>query len=159
MTQYNMSKMAAGVQPKVLHKGIIGVVSVLAFQAVALANGDNINALQLAADATDPQGFGPSITQIGVDTDQLDTGNTLSFTVGDANNNARFISASNVGRTGGIATANVAGSYGYQPFSGAFTNYPTASNALYTLQVWITATATTPKAGTMRVKAEYTYDP
>lgn len=159
MTIYNMSKMAAGVQPKVLHKGIIGVISTLAFAAVALANGDNINALQLAADATDPVGFGPTITGVTVDTDQLDTGNTVSFTAGDAASHARFISASTLGRTGGIVSQNVAGSIGYQPFATSFTAYPTVSNALYTLQVWITATATTPAIGTMRVKCDYTYDP
>jgi hypothetical protein len=159
MTQYLMSKMAAGIQPRVLVSGPISVLSILAFQAVALANGDNINALNLASDPAINVSNGPTILDVSVDIDQLDTGNTLSFTAGDATNHARFISASTLGRTGGIARANVQGTMGYQPFAGAFNAYPTQSLQTYTLQVWVTATATTPAAGSMRVKCDYTYDP
>lgn len=160
MTIYNMSKMAAGIQPRILPGGGgVKVLSLLAFAAVALANGDSVNAMQLGADASMNAGFGPTIHNVTVDTDQLDTGNTMSFTAGDAASHARFISGSTLGRTGGIVSANVAGTVGYQPFAAAFTAYPTLSQQLYTLQVWITATATTPQAGTMRVLAEFTYDP
>jgi hypothetical protein len=159
MTIYNMSKMAAGVQPRVLPAGYgVTVLSSLAFAAVALAIGDVINALQIQGDPAENP-VGPSMIGVGVDTGQLDTGNTLAFTVGDAANNARYISASNIGRTGGIQTANVGGSIGYQPFLTTFTTYPSISKQVYTLGVYITATATTAAGATMTVKAEFTYDP
>lgn len=159
MTTYNASKMAAGVQPKVLASGVIAVISTLAITvANAIATNDLINMLQLEGDPGIPTAFGPSITGVAIDTDQLDTGAGIVLALGDATTANRFITGSTIGQAGGYAVPNVAGTLGYQPFASSYGTYTTASLQLYTLVVKVTTGATTPKAGTLRVKCEYSYD-
>lgn len=161
MATYNASKMAAGVQPRALATGLIPVVSILALAQALLLN-DVINMLQLGGAPDVPTNFGPAITGVALDTDQLDTGGggaTLKFNLGDANSSNRFISQSTIGQTGGYQAPNVGGWLGYAPFSGSYTNYPTASLQTYTLQLKCQTAPNAWQNGTVRVKCEYTYDP
>lgn len=163
MTIYSATKMAAGVQPRVLPSGagVIVLSSLLMTVAAALATGDLINMLNIGADASESGalGAGPFMTAVSLDCDQIDTGAGVVLAVGDSTTAARFITGSTIGQTGGYAGPNVGGTLLFQPFATTFNTYPTASLATYTVVVKATTGCTTPKQGTIRLKAEYTYDP
>lgn len=160
MTIYNASKMAAGVQPKVAPSGVIVVVSSLALVAALQAN-DTINMLQLAGNPDIPTNFGPVITGLALDSDDLDSNGvpTLTFDLGDAGNAARFMNQVTVGQAGGYVGPNVAGTLGYAPFANTYGTYTTQSLQLYTLVLKCHTGPATWQNGTVRVKCEYTYDP
>jgi hypothetical protein len=158
MAVYNMSKMAAGVQPKALPSGIVPVISTAALATALLLN-DTINALQIGGDPGIPTNFGPVMSSVALDCDALDAGNTLKFNVGDAGNAARYINQSTVGQAGGYQAPNVGGWLGYAPFSGVYGTYTTLSLQLYTIVVKCQTAPGNWANGTIRVKAEYTYDP
>lgn len=160
---YNGTKMAAGTQPRILPQGFI--ISVLSTYAVGtgtpptLATGDIIQMMQLGADPSGAPGYGPTILGMLMDSDQIDTGSGVELEVGDSVTAGRYISSSNIGQAGGLASMNVAASLGYQPDASAFSTYPTSSLLLYTISITASTGCTTPKAGTIRLKVEYTYDP
>lgn len=158
MTTYSGTKLASGVQPRVLPSGSgVRVLSTFA-SAVALLVNDIINMVNLEANPVE-SGNGPAVLGVTLDSDDLDTGAGLVYDVGDATVAARYISASNIGQAGGVARNNVAGSVGYQPFAAAFTNYPTVSLATYTIAVKINTAPAVWQAGTIRLLVDYTYDP
>lgn len=161
MTVYNASKMAAGVQPRILQTG----AGVVVLSTIALPNNlalnDTINWMKLESDPSIPVSFGPTILGVSMDSDKLDSNVAPAITLdlGDATTAARYVSQATIAQNGGYIGANVGGWLGYQPFAAAFTNYPTTSQQTYTLVGKVHAAAATPQAGTLRVKAEYTYDP
>lgn len=161
MTTYNATKMAAGIQPKVLLSAAGVAVLSLFTPAVALVLNDIINMVSLEGDPGIPVAFGPTIMGVSLDSDQLDSngGPTMKFDVGDATGAARFITQTTIPQTGGLQGANVAGTLGYQPFSATYNNYPTASLQIYTVQVKVHTAPATWQAGTIRLKVEYSYDP
>ena len=159
MTTYNATKMAAGIQPRALPTGIVPVISTFLMTVAAkLATNDLVNMLNIEGDPA-IIGGGPSITGMALDCDQIDTGAGVVLALGDATTANRYITGSTVGQAGGYATPNQAGVLGYQPFLTTFNAYPTASLALYTIVLKATTGVTTGQLGTIRVKAEYTYDP
>ena len=90
---------------------------------------------------------GVFIDNFAVDVDQLDTGAGMLFTVGTVASPALFISSTNLGQTGGILGANVAGTLG--------STFSATTQVIAT----ITHAATTPKAGNFRFKLTYTASP
>ena len=101
MAAYNSNKMLAGTQPKMLPSA--GGVNVLATASLttALALNDTINMLQLAADASDPQGSGPTIIGMVLDCDKLDSNGTptITLSVGDSVSATRYFNASTIAQT------------------------------------------------------------
>lgn len=160
MTTYQGSKLAAGVQPRQLPAGYdISQLSSFAMPVgTPFATNDILQMVNLIGDPAE-QNPGPYISGVSLDSDQIDTGAGVVMAVGDSNTAARFITGSTIGQTGGWAAPNVAGTILFQPFATTFNNYPTASLATYTVQIKFTTGVTTPKAGTIRLKVSYTYDP
>lgn len=163
MTTYNSNKCVAGVQPKYLPTaGSVNVVAMYT-QNPALALNDIVNMINLAADASDPNGQGPSIVGIALDTDQLDSGGAAAITldVGDATSAQRYFAASTVGQAGGLVSPTKGGILGYQPFGGSyFATYTTVSLATYTILLKCHAAAQTAiTTAQIRLATEYTYDP
>ena len=96
---------------------------------------------------------GAYLTDLVIDVDSLDTSTGVTFEVGYTNTGttqaAAFIATGNTtARSGGVAYPNVAGSYGFSS--------PTLNS---TVQMKITAAATTAKAGSVRFKLTYNYNP
>lgn len=110
MATFNTNKASATVPVKVLASRDITVIGSYAILA-ALALNDVIVGPSIPAGAT--------LISVRIDVPQLDTGGSpaLKFDVGTAATPAKFISASTIGQTGGIATASVAGTIGYSPTS------------------------------------------
>jgi hypothetical protein len=166
MTAYNASKMLAGTQPKMLPSaGGVNVLSTIAL-TTALAVNDTINFVQLASDAADnPSGFGPTILDVTLDSDKLDTNGapTISWNVGDATSANRYFSSGTaggqIGRTGGYVIPSNPAVLGFQPFASSFTVYPTPSLQLYTILLTVVAAAATWQNGTIRLLVGFTYDP
>lgn len=160
MTTYNASKMAAGIQPRAFPAGIVPVISSLAL-TVALVGNDTINMLQLAGDPAIPVNFGPVISSLAFDSDDLDSNGApaITFDLGDAGSAARFMNQVTTAQAGGYTGPNVAGTLGYAPFAASYGTYTTLSNQLYTLVLKCHTAAATWQNGTVRVKCEYTYDP
>lgn len=160
MTTYNGSRMAAGVQPRVLPSGYgVTVLSTFAMPVgTPFLTNDLLNMLNIEGDAAEANP-GPFITGVALDSDQIDTGAGVIMAVGDSGAAARYITGSNVGQAGGFTGPNVGGTLNYQPFATTYNTYTTASLQLYTMVIKFTTGVTTPKAGTVRLKAEYTYDP
>lgn len=156
------SKMATGTQPKFLPTaGGVNVLSTISLTTTLTLN-DLISMLQIAGDPADPAGSGATVLGIVLDSDQLDNAATKTITldVGDTlGNPSTFMSAVNTAQAGGYAIPTQPAVLGYQPFVNAFTSYTTASNLLDTITVKVHAAAATPKAGTLRLLFEYTYDP
>lgn len=110
----------------------------------ALASADVINGPTIPASAY--------VTDVVIDTDQLDTGTTVAFEVGYVQSGtttaAAFIASGNTtARAGGIAYANVPATIGFSP----------TANSI--MQMKMTAAAATAKAGSVRMKLVYTYNP
>ena len=170
MTVWTASAMVAGVQPRYLpSSGGVNVLSTVAL-TVALALNDTINLVQLIADASDPNGVGPTIIGMELDIDQLDSNGspTIKFNVGDVTATnppnlvgvaARYYSQTTIAQAGGYAVPNVNGVLGFQPFAGAFSTYPTQSKQTYNIIATVQTGAATPKAGTFRIVVGYTFDP
>lgn len=160
MTTYNATKMAAGVQPRVLPGGAgVSVLSTFLMTVAAkLLTNDLVNMVTLEGDPA-LSGGGPSMLGVALDCDQIDTGAGVVLALGDATTANRYITGSTIGQAGGYAGPNQGGVLGFQPFSATFAAYPTASLALYTIVLKATTGVTTGQLGTIRVKAEYTYDP
>jgi hypothetical protein len=97
---------AAGVQPIVP----VGNVEAVAYGeyslAAALAAADVVQMVKVPA--------GAYITGITLAPDDLDTGTTITLSVGDGNIAARFISASTAAQTGAVVTLSVAAGMGFQ---------------------------------------------
>ena len=161
MTVYTSNKMLAGTQPKMLPSA--GGVNVLAVASLttALVLNDTINMVQLAADAADPVGNGPSIIGIVLDCDKLDSNASpaITLSVGDAGSATRYFSASTIAQQGGYAIPTIPAILGYQPFGSAFNTYPTPSLAFYTIFVTCSHAAATFQNGNVRLLTEFTYDP
>lgn len=160
MTAYNATKMAAGIQPRVLPGG--GGIAVLStFQmtvAAKLLTNDLVNFLNIEGDPG-VSGGGPSILAMALDCDQIDTGAGVVLALGDATTANRYITGSTIGQTGGYTGPNQGGTLGFQPFSTTYATYTTISLQTYTVVLKATTGVTTGQLGTIRVKAEYTYDP
>lgn len=106
----------------------------------SLASGDTISGPTLPA--------GCYITDVIVDTTDLDSATSSTFECGYTGALAAFIADGNTTmRTGGVVHANVGGTIGF-----------TATTAT-TVLVTITATAGTPVAGTVRIALNYTASP
>lgn len=105
-TTYASSEAAAGIQPKSLHAGAIVRSATYALTA-ALAVDDVIQMFKLPAGAV--------VHEVILASGDLDTDGTptIALDVGDAGAAARFISASTIARTGGVARADQAGGVGY----------------------------------------------
>lgn len=157
MTVYLASKMAAGIQPRYLATGAgVKVYSFLALAALVL--NDTINMLNLEGNPVHV-GNGPTVEDMTLACDKIDTGNVAILDVGDATVSGRYITGSNVGQAGGVARLNNAVGVGYQPFVNAYTNPDTLSNQLYTVVVKCTTAPNAFQAGTIRLVAEFTYNP
>lgn len=132
--------------PELAKYGLYDVTELwVASLTTALASADIINGPTIPS--------GSYVTDLVVDVDQLDTGTTVAFEVGYVQNGtttaAAFIASGNTtARAGGIAFPNVAGTYGF-------------TNATYNsvLQMKMTAAAATAKAGSVRFKLTYNYNP
>ncbi|HVZ18167.1 MAG TPA: hypothetical protein VG897_13675 [Terriglobales bacterium] len=157
MTAYNASKFLPGVTPRMLQSAAgVKVLSTLALAALAL--NDTINFMNLQGDPVfGPNG--PTICDVILGCDDIDTGAAVVLDVGDANLSGRYISGSTVGQAGGIARMNVAAGLGYQPFAAAYNNYTTLSNQLYAIVGKCTTAPNVFQAGTIRLLVDYTYDP
>jgi hypothetical protein len=105
----------------------------------ALANGDTI--------IGPPMPPGVYLENVVIDTDDLDGGGALTFTVGYAGALAAFISTTTIGQTGGIVSGNVAGMTGL--------TFAATTPVLVT----ITHAASPPTAGKMRIRVSYTASP
>lgn len=140
MTTYLSNKAQPGIEPKYLAAGAIDVVATYTFASAPSAN-DLVQLMTIPSGAT--------ITGVTLDSDKIDTNasGTLTFDVGDGTTAARFISASTVGQTGGVAYAGVAATVGYQY---------SANTALF---LKVHAAAATFASGTVRVCVEYSMDP
>lgn len=159
MTVYNAPKVAAGVQPRALPQGFgVSVISIQS-QTTQLVPNDTINMVQIQADPSLGPNGGPVVQNVTLDCDALDSGTTLTLSVGDSVNANRYFSASTVARAGGYVQPTLGGILGYAPFGGAFfSTYTTVSNATYTVVVKAVASATTWANGNIRLMFEYTYD-
>jgi hypothetical protein len=104
----------------------------------ALANGDTIYGPVLPA--------GYYLTNVKIDTPSLDSSTGLVLEAGYTGALGAFIVGSIVGQGGGIQSANVPGTTGF--------NAATATQILVT----VTHAATTPVAGTLRIMMSYTRD-
>lgn len=161
MATYNASKMLAGTQPAYLpSKGGVNVLTSIS-QTTALSTNDVINLLQLQANPADPVGFGPTIIGMLLDTDKLDTGGSPQITldVGDSGATQRYFKAVTTAQAGGYATPNNSAVLGFQPFAGSFATYTTASLLNQTVFLTCHLQASTWANGTIRLLAEYTFDP
>jgi hypothetical protein len=145
--------------------GGVNILSTISLATALLLN-DVIQLMQLGADASNPNGLGPTVIGIVFDVDQLDSNGapTITLDVGDQVTGAaatpqRFFAASTIAQAGGYAVPTKNAVLGYQPFAGSFGVYTTPS--LLTDQVYATvhAAPATFKAGTMRFLAEVTFDP
>jgi hypothetical protein len=163
MTVYLASKALTGVQPKVLPSAA-GVNNIsVASLTTALALNDTVNFMYLAADASDPDGQGPSIVEVTLDAGQLDTGGGITLSLGDqvagaAATPTRFLNASTVAQTGGLATPTVAGTIGYQPFASSFAAYTSISNLLDLIYMTCAHAPTVWQNGRVALMMGYTYD-
>ena len=163
MTTYNSNKCLAGVQPKLLPTA--GGVNALSLytQSPALATNDIVNMINLESDASNPNGFGPTLQGITLDTDQLDSGGSAAILLdlGDAASSTRYFSSTTLGKTGGYAIPSVPAILGYQPFAAPYFNtYTTVSLATYTILLKChTQAQTAVTTAQIRLATEYTYDP
>jgi len=161
MTVYNASKMLAGVQPKVLPSaGGVNALSIINLTTALVVN-DTINFVSLAADASDPQGNGPTIIGIVLDSDKLDSNASpaIKLNLGDSGSPTRYFNQTTIAQQGGYAIPTTPAILGYQPFASAFNTYPTPSLATYTIFATCQTAAATFQAGNVRLLTEYTYDP
>lgn len=144
MAIYNSNKV--GATPKYLDPAA-GVNSIATYSWIAASNptltlGDTIVFMPIPA--------GVFMMDIGLDVDKLDgAGTTLTLSVGDASNPARYMSGITIGRAGGYATSNVNGWTGY---SYAATTYLIAT-------VTATAGGAVPTNAGVRLFISYTADP
>lgn len=98
-----------------------------------------------------PNGY--AVESVYLDCAQLDTNAspTLTLEVGDSTTAGRYISGSTIGRTGGVAINNVAGSVGYvnpiQNSAGSTGQFSGGNAGATTIQVKVTAVAATFAAG------------
>lgn len=88
-----------------------------------------------------------SLVNVVISITDVDDATSFAMTVGRSGSTAAFIASNTIGRTGGIARMDVAGSLGYTP---------TADTPVL---VTITATAGTPAAGTIRIGVTCTRNP
>ncbi len=163
MTTYNSNKCLAGVQPRLLPSA--GGVNALSLytQNPALATNDLVNMLNLVSDSSNPNGQGPTMQGITLDTDQLDSGGSAAIvlSLGDTALSTRYFSSISLGKTGGYAIPTTPAVLGYQPFGGSyFATYTTVSLATYTIILKCnTAAQTAVTTAQIRLATEYTYDP
>ncbi len=161
MAVYNASKMLAGTQPKVLPTaGGVNVLSTIALTTPLLA-ADTINFMQLGAAAADPAGNGPTILDVTIDADKLDTNGspTIKLNVGDAGSATRYFNQTTVAQNGGYAIPSNPAVLGFQPFAASFASYPTSSLQLYTIFATCQTAAATWQNGSIRLLVGFTYDP
>lgn len=158
-TYTTASRMATGVIPRAIYMGVPTVeISSFTITAAFVIN-DIVQFLKIAANPSITNN-GPAITEVVLDCPDIDTSTGVVLAVGDSTTADRFITASTIGQTGGIARMNNAGGLGYSPFSASYNTYTTVSYAEYTVQMKVTtaATGTAATTGTIKLKVEYTYD-
>ena len=125
--------------PKYYEIGSIEEIWTVAL-TTALLSGDTILGPTMPA--------GCWLSNVVIDTDALDSGGGITFEAGYTGHLGAFIATGNTtAQTGGIQGANVAGTVGL------------TSTSNIQLLVTITHVATTPVAGTMRLKLSYTANP
>ena len=124
-------------QPKYIENGSISVVS--QFTPATCVINDVYNVAKVPAGAV--------ITDVSLDTADLDSGTAITLSVGDATTVNRFISASNVGQAGGIVRLSVQGGLGFV--------YTTDT----LIQVKVIAAPTGFTAGLITVAITYTMTP
>lgn len=107
-----------------------------------LANGDTILGPTMPYQAF--------LSNVTIDVTDLDAGSGITFTVGYAGFPAAFISTSTIAQTGGIVSANVPGTLGFNQFAAAVNTQ---------IVVTITHVASSPLAGTMSISIDYTANP
>jgi hypothetical protein len=95
----------AGVRGDARNRMVLGTPS-LPVLTTDLVTGGQIAAMRA------PAGF--TVTGINATIPDMDTGATLTISIGDAANNARFVSASTAGQAGGNITTLAAGGAYYQ---------------------------------------------
>lgn len=158
---YTASKMLSGVQPRMLaDAGGVKVISTISL-TVALALNDIINFVALQGDPSNPNGYGPTIYDVILDSDDLDSNGAplITLDVGDVTVTTRYFSASTLAQAGGKGASSRAGVTGFQPFLTAYTTYTTVSQQTYTIFLTVHAAPATWQNGSMRLGVEYTYDP
>ena len=106
-TNYSSPQAAGNIPPKYLHAGAIVRSATFALTA-ALAVNDTIQMFKLPAGAV--------IHEVILASDDVDTNGTptIKFDVGDATTANRFISATTVGQTGGVARMDQAPGVGFK---------------------------------------------
>lgn len=106
-TTYSSSQAASNVNPKYLHAGGIVRSATFALSAALVLN-DVIQMFKVPSGAT--------IHEVILGTDDLDTNGTptVKLDVGDTTTANRFISASTVGQTGGVARMDQQGGVGFK---------------------------------------------
>jgi hypothetical protein len=161
MATYNADKMLAGTQPRALPTAAGVKALSVATLTSPLALNDTINMLQLGSDPAIGSGGGPAIMGLALDCDDLDSNGspTIVLAVGDGTVADRFITGTTVAQTGGVAYANKPGALGYKPFASSFSSYPSASLATYTIVAKVTTGPATWQNGSIRLIAEFSYDP
>lgn len=129
-----------GVVPKWKPSGTITVVaSATIGSGVTIANADYIVCQTIPANCT--------VTEVILDCPDLDGSTSLTVSVGDATNAARFITASTVGRAGGVARADTAGyCYKYTSDTPLRVTFPAGNGSA------------TPAAGTVKLVVSYSAD-
>lgn len=99
-------KIAARAPARELHAGVISVTATYTLTA-ALALNDVIEMVQMPA--------GSTVVEVILSATDLDTGGSPNITlaVGDGADTDRFITASNIGQTGGLTRLNAHTGHGY----------------------------------------------
>jgi hypothetical protein len=95
----------AGAQGFARTRKVLGLPSV-SIQAADLVTGGQVVGFRVPAMFV--------VTGINANVPKLDSGATLTISIGDAANNARLVNASNAGQAGGAITALAAGAAYYQ---------------------------------------------
>ena len=139
-TTYSSSQAAANVPPKYLHAGVIVRSATYALSAALVLN-DVIQMFKVPAGAT--------IHEAILASDDTDTNGTptIKYDVGDATTANRFISASIIGQTGGVARMDQSGGVGFKYTADTI------------IQVKVnTAPATGASSGNITLTVSYTMD-
>lgn len=158
-TYTTASKMVTGSVPRAIYMGVPTLeISTFAITAAFVIN-DIVQFVRIASNPSITNN-GPVISDVILDTPDLDTSTGVVLAVGDSGTAGRFISGSTIGQTGGIARMAVTGSLGYAPFAASYNTYTTVSYAEYIIQLKVTtaATGTAATSGTISLGVSYTYD-
>jgi len=134
-TTYKSTQVTAGsgIPPRALHAGLFAIVGDLnlANPGAALVATDVVQMVKV------PKGF--TVHDLILDCPDIDSATNLTLSVGDGDSTARYISASAIGQTGGIARLAVAG--------GTLKQYAAED----TIDILVAAGPATAQAGTIRL--------